>query len=378
VKLRYTFRLRPGAAAERALWQEAGRCRWVWNQAAAARKNRTAKFDDKSLTAARREHEWLRAGSSVAQKQALRDFYSKKATGKHSRKFRSRRDQKVSLNYTRNGFALKPDVEGRIRLVVAGGIVLPVVWSRELPSAPSSVRVYRDAVGHWWASFVVEREHAPLPPSNDAIGIDWGVSQIATTTDPAYDLPHPKLGRKHAAQLAAAQRRMARRKPARFQPASKGYKRAKRQAAVIHEHVRNARREEARKWARRVVLDHGYIAIEDFRPTFMMRNKKLSRAAADAAVSLAKRILIEYAQRDGRTVVMIDPAYTTMDCSACGARAKTRLSLSERTYDCHSCGARLDRDLNAARNIALKAGFNLAGADGVRQPGHPTGSQAAA
>lgn len=377
MKLRYTYRLRPGRVATRALWQECGRCRWVWNQAAAARKNRTAPFTGKELTAARKAHEWLRKGSSVPQRQTLRDFYSNKATGKQSRKFRSRRDQKISLNYTRNGFSLKPDSDGALRLVVAGGIVLPVVWSRQLPSAPSSVRVYRDAVGHWWASFVVEREHGPLAPSSAAIGIDWGVSQIATTTDQQYDLPHPKLGRKHAAQLAAAQRRMARRKPERFQPASKGYLRAKKQAAVIHEHVRNARREIARTWARRVVQDHGYIAIEDFRPMFLAKST-MAYAASDAGISIAKNTLIEYAQRDGRTVVIVNPAHTTMDCSACGARAKTRLSLSQRTYECDVCGVRLGRDLNAARNVAIKAGFDLADADGVRRPRCPTGNQAAA
>jgi len=32
--------------------------------------------------------------------------------------------------------------------VVAGGIVLSVVWSRALPAEPSSVRVHRDSLGH--------------------------------------------------------------------------------------------------------------------------------------------------------------------------------------------------------------------------------------
>jgi putative transposase len=31
------------------------------------------------------------------------------------------------------------------------------VWSRELPSEPTSVRVYQDSLGHWYASFVVRR-----------------------------------------------------------------------------------------------------------------------------------------------------------------------------------------------------------------------------
>jgi len=53
-----------------------------------------------------------------------------------------------TLNYTRRGFRLKDR-----RLHLAGGVVVTVVWSRELPSQPSSVRVYRDGLGHWYASF---------------------------------------------------------------------------------------------------------------------------------------------------------------------------------------------------------------------------------
>jgi len=44
------------------------------------------------------------------------------------------------------GFAVKDG-----RLCLAGRLSIPVVWSRELPSEPSSVRVYRDSIGHWYA-----------------------------------------------------------------------------------------------------------------------------------------------------------------------------------------------------------------------------------
>lgn len=346
----------------RALLREEGRNRWVWNQAVAARKS-GALFNDGMLTDARAENDWLATGSVVAQQQTLRDF---RASKQRNRRFRSKRCIRPTLNYTQRGFSLKTTESGTLRLVVATGIVLPVVWSRNLPAAPSSVRIRQDSVGHWWASFVVDREHNPTPPSNAEIGIDWGLTQIATTTNPAYDLPNPRLGRKHAAQLAAAHRRMARRQPAPGRAASRGYKQAKRQTALINEHVRNARREIARDWARKVTADHALIAIEDFRPRFMFKSR-LARSAADAGVGIAKTTLIEYAEREGRRVALVNPAYTTMDCSECGARAKTSLSLSERVYVCELCGARLGRDLNAARNILARAGSAPAGVDAVRR-----------
>src|SRR5947208_3381391 len=87
----------------------------------------------------------------------------------------------LSLNYTLRGFRLK---DGMLHL--AGGTAVTVVWSRQLPAAPSSVRVYRDSLGHWYASFVVATHAVPLSPVSRAIGIDWGVMQIATTTSDGH------------------------------------------------------------------------------------------------------------------------------------------------------------------------------------------------
>jgi putative transposase len=78
---RFTYRLRVPTAAERALLCEWGRCRWVWNECVA--ESRRAWKDkrecgpaglDKMLTGWRAERGWLREGSSVAQKQTVRDF----------------------------------------------------------------------------------------------------------------------------------------------------------------------------------------------------------------------------------------------------------------------------------------------------------------
>ena len=105
--------------------------------------------------------------------------------------------------------------------------------------------------------------------------------------------------------------------------------------------------------------------MEDFKPK-VLANTTMARKAADAAIGAAKRSLIEMAAKHGRAVHLVDPAYTTMDCSACGARAKTRLLLSERTYTCAACGTVLPRDKNSAAVMLIRAGLNPAGADRVR------------
>src|SRR5690606_25278369 len=143
------------------------------NQAVAARRERRHLVKYSDLTRLRADHTWLAAGSVVAQQQVIRAFRS----DKRARRFKSARRDLPSLNYTRRGFSLQ---NGRLHL--PHKTIIPVVWSRELPSPPTSVRVYRDSLGHWYASFVVQRREAPLEPTDKAVGIDWGVKQVATTT----------------------------------------------------------------------------------------------------------------------------------------------------------------------------------------------------
>jgi putative transposase len=359
--VRYRYRLRPGATAVAALLRDWDRCRWVWNQAV-ARLNESGDWTrDDTLTGWRREHDWLRQGSVVVQQQMLRNFRAKRAKGKGRRKFKSGKRTLPSLNYTKRGFAVR---DGRLRL--AGGLSIPVVWSRELPFEPSSVCVYRDRIGHWSASFVVQRDNRALPVCERSIGIDWGVHAVATTTDPQYDLPHREHGRRAAMELARRQRAMARRKPPPGQRAPKGYLRAKHAVARLSKKVARQRQDTARKWATKVVADHQLLAVEDFKPRFLAKSR-MARKSADGAIGMTKATLIEYAQRAGRKVVLVPPAYTTMTCSSCGARAKSRLLLSQRHFVCESCGMSQERDRNAARVILDRAGLNPAGVEAVRR-----------
>jgi putative transposase len=285
-------------------------------------------------------------------------------------RFKRKEQALPTLNYTLRRFNLKDG-----RLCLAGGTLVVVVWSRELPSAASSVRVYRDVTGKWWASFVVKLEVEPLPATRRAIGVDWGVTETATTTEPDFDLPHAEHGKRAASRLAHYQRQMARRKPRPGHKASAGYRRAKARAARTYHQVAGRRRDDARKWAKKVVRNFDQIAVEDFRPKFLARST-MARKAADAAIATAKAELVHMAAKHARDLRLVNPAYTTMDCGDCGARAKHRLPLSERTYTCEPCGSTKPRDRNSAAVMVARAGFNPAGADRVRLD-RPLGVQAA-
>lgn len=366
--VRYTYRLRPGAMAERALVSEWHRTRYLWNDAVEQmRAGNSLSLGRLSarLTTLRGEHDWLRDGSQVAQQQELRTFtqaldHSFKVKGRRKPRFKSAKRELPSLEYTRRGFSVRGE-----RLILPKGTSVPVVWSRDLPSDPTSVRVYQDSLGHWYASFVVRREVEPLAPAEGSIGIDWGVSTTATTTNPAYDLPHQGFRKRSATEMAKAQRRMSRRRRPKGQSPSKGYERAKREAAKVAKAAQRRNTHAGRTWARKVVAEHQTIAVEDFRPKFLSRST-MARKAADAAVSTIKRTLIEYAERAGRKVVLVEPAYTTMTCSACGTRAKERLVLNDRVFVCEACGLVEDRDRNAARTILAMAERGHASVESVR------------
>ncbi|MEE1830858.1 RNA-guided endonuclease InsQ/TnpB family protein [Streptomyces sp. SP17KL33] len=336
---RYTYRLRVSSTARTALAAEWDRCRWVWNECVA--KSRAVHLHNKAtgekatcgpaqldrmLTEARARTPWLREGSSVVQQQK----------------------------------------DGRLHL--AGGIVVTVVGSRDLPTEPSSVRVYQDSLGHWYASFVVPAQVQPLPQTGRVLGVDWGVKETATTTSDAHDLPHAGHGGKARPKLTRYDRMMARRRPEKGKPGSKGYREAKELRAKAHKKVARQREDTARKWAKKVVRDHDAIAVEDFRPKFLARTT-MARKAADAAIGATKTALIEMGRKHGRDIRLVHPAYTTMDCAHCDARAKHAMPLGERTYTCTACGNVSPRDKNSARVMLVRAGLNPAGADGARPPG---------
>ncbi|MFE2445018.1 RNA-guided endonuclease InsQ/TnpB family protein [Streptomyces sp. NPDC059426] len=218
---RYTYRLRVSSTARGALLAEWDRCRWIWNECVAKSKathlhNKTTggKWTcgpaqlDRMLTEARERTPWLRAGSSVPQQQLIRDFGRSRAKAhKDIRerlpqrqragmpKWKKKREALPTLNHTRRGFRLKSG-----RLPLAGGIVLTVVWSQDLPAEPSSVRVYQDSIGHWYCSFVVPVKVRPLPET----GRKWAKKVVTDHDAIAVEDFRPKfLARSSMARKAA-------------------------------------------------------------------------------------------------------------------------------------------------------------------------------
>ncbi|HVK21311.1 MAG TPA: IS607 family element RNA-guided endonuclease TnpB [Actinokineospora sp.] len=218
----------------------------------------------------------------------------------------------------------------------------------------SATIVYKS--GRWFCAFSVEIERGdPAPTRPDSVvGVDLGVKSLAVLSTGEV-IPNPRLLDVALRELRRLQRQAARRtgpnRRTRQVPSGR-WRKTQAKVARIHTAVANARRDGLHKLSTRLVGAHGTIVIEDLHVAGMLRNRRLARHIA--GIGMAElRSQIEYkASWSGGRVHLADRWYpSSKTCSACGA-VKAKLRLSERTYTCDRCGFTLDRDLNAARNLA--------------------------
>ncbi|WP_253869141.1 RNA-guided endonuclease InsQ/TnpB family protein [Promicromonospora umidemergens] len=122
-----------------------------------------------------------------------------------------------------------------------------------------------------------------------------------------------------------------------------------------HARIRNRRRHVLHQVSNQLVKNHDRLVLEDLNITGMRSNRTLSRAISDAAWGeLARQITYKQAWRDGHVLLADRWFPSSKTCSACGALRKG-LTLKDRTFECGECGLALDRDLNAAVNLAAWA-----------------------
>ncbi len=241
-----------------------------------------------------------------------------------------------------NGFRL----DGR-RLKLSGIGRVAVRWHRPMEGTLKTVRIVC-AAGKWFACFSCELEAQPLAPTGNQVGVDVGLSALLTTSDGAK-IDNPRWYRVEQKRLRVLQRTVSRR-------AKGGSNRRKAVGMLARhaEHISNRRKDFLNKIVCQLVSGNDRIAIEDLRVSNMARNHSLSKSILDAGWGYFRQQLEGKAVYAGRTVVAVDPAYTSKSCSNCG-QVFQDFNLSTRWVECE-CGLSLDRDHNAALNILNRAG----------------------
>nr|WP_255672515.1 transposase [Glycomyces amatae] len=368
--MRYRYRIYPTAPQRQSLARSFGCARVVYNDAVAARKHAhreglpypaTTALSKALITDAKHttERAWLSEVSAVVLQQALADadrayknfFASIKGKRAGSRigppRFKKRSNTQ-SIRFTRNArFAVLGN--GRLHLPKIGN--LKVAWSRDLPSAPSSVTIIKTPTGRYYASFVVLVDDGaelaePIPDEDAETGIDLGLKSFAVLRGGKV-IDSPKFFRKLERKLKKAQRALSRKTKG-----SANRAKARIKVAKIHEKIKHTRADWVDKQVHRIVAENQGIYVEDLHVKGLAKSR-MSKSTADAAFGMFLTRLESKAARTGRTFVRVDRYFpSTRSCSACGALTgpKGLKGLKVRTWVCE-CGAEHDRDANAEINI---------------------------
>jgi putative transposase len=200
----------------------------------------------------------------------------------------------------------------------------------------------------WFVSFTVEVQRA-IPASNgkaSVVGVDVGIRHLAVLSTGAV-ISNPRALDGSLRRLRRLNRELARRAPA-----SRRRNRTRRRLARLHTRAVNLRRDGLHKLTTGLATRHGIVVVEQLNMAGMVRNRRLARALSDTGMAELRRQLGYKTGWYGCRLLVADRFYpSSKTCSGCGwVRAK--LTLAERTFCCESCGLRIDRDLNAARNLA--------------------------
>ena len=210
-----------------------------------------------------------------------------------------------------------------------------------------SATLAEESSGRWFCSFQVIVQRAAAAPDGREI----------------ERVPAPKSLTAAQARLRALQRRAARQQgpwdpeTRTRRPPSKRWARTSRRIGRTHAHAAAVRRDVLHKATTSLAQHHQVITVETLNASGMRsaggaRKRGLNRALSDAAMAEVRRMLGYKCTWYGSTLVEAGRCYpSSKTCSACGRR-KPSLTLADRTYACDHCGLRIDRDLNAAINLA--------------------------
>ena len=256
--------------------------------------------------------------------------------------------------------------------------------------AKGTARIFRATISkgfrRWYVSFTVyERKHIPgvHHDPGSVVGVDMGVGDhviVAATSsgDEVMRRGLPKSVTKNEARIRHLQRKLSRKqgpdKRTKTTPSNR-WIRANNQVNKYRAKLVNIRRDLAAKSVHELAKNYETIVIEDLNVQSMMtrggtHKRGLNRAIAQASFAdLRRRITYKTQWNGGRTVIADRWFPSSKTCSECG-EVKSKLSLSERKYVCHRCGIVVDRDLNAATNLA-KLAAPKSGADSHRTGSSP-------
>ena len=375
----HRYRLYPLAAQEAVLGLHCRHARLVWNTALEQwrqwRPGRQAAPGPaermRQLAQARQEIDWLAAGSSSVQQQALRDFDQAvrnffAGTNRRPRWRKRGRDEGFCIRdvsvrkLSRKWAEVTVPKAGRVRFRL----------SRPMPAGKLGMaRVMLDGKSRWHISFPLPQAPVQRAVTGGAAGIDRGVVNTLATSDGKM-LRAPVMGVRKRHRLAGLERQKARQRQG-----SMRREHTKHQIARLHQQLRDQRRDWIERTTTRLVRDHDLIAVERLNVKGMVRRPLarpdpdspggylangagrkagLNRAIHAQGWSMWLRRLQTKAEASGVIVVEVDPRHTSDECRACG-HTEPKNRESQAVFRCRACGHAGHADTEAANKILARA-----------------------
>jgi len=217
--------------------------------------------------------------------------------------------------------------------------------------------------GHWYVAIQTQKEVPdPVHPSTTAVGGDRGVAKLLTLSDGTMFLPvtaYRDLQRK----LAREQRKLAHR--VKF---SANWKKQKAKITRLHQRIAEIRKTVLHQVSTAISKNHAVVVLEDLKVRNMTASAKgtveqpgrnvrqkagLSKSILDQGWGMLKQMLDYKLRWAGGMLLLVDPAYTSQTCAACGA-VDAGNRPSQAVFHCLHCGHEAHADVNAAQNILAR------------------------
>jgi putative transposase len=318
------------------------------------------------------EYPWIKAVSSKARKKAIvnaatayRRFF--KGLGGHPR-FKKKHQQSASFYAPKNNAGDWTIERHRIKIPTLGWVRLKEFGYLPVGSRVTGGTITQQA-DRFFVSVTVKAGPPAMaePPSGEGIGVDVGIKEFATTSQGDV---FPNINQTAKIQKLERRLRLAQR------AGSRKFEERKRQGLPVHggkNLAKNRLRIQKLSWRlanqRRAYRETVIQALVKTKPRFitvehlnirgMLKNRHLSKAIQDQGFYAFKQRLVQAANQHGieiREVGMFYPS--SKRCSRCGSK-KLDLTLKDRIYDCPQCGLSIDRDLNAANNLAQAKEYKI-------------------
>lgn len=214
----------------------------------------------------------------------------------------------------------------------------------------------------WYVSLTVEVQdtsHLPKAKNHGTVGVDLGVSALATLSTGEPPIVGPKAYTRSLKRFKRLARSLSRK-----QKGSSNRKKARAKLAKMHAQISHIRKDALHQLTTNLTRRFHTICIEDLNVKGMMKNHNLARSIGDMGFHEFKRQLEYKADMRGGRVVIADRWFPSSKmCSCCGHKLEV-LPLAMRAWTCPMCGTQHDRDVNAAinlRNLAVSSTVSACG-----------------